>query len=158
MAGTLRRDHDYVNIRRRHDLLEMDVEAVRESKHVARLEVGLDHFFIDIRLLLVRNEHHDDIARRGSLGRRHNGQAGSLRLCFVLGARAQADDDVHAGIMQVLGMGMTLGAKADDGNGLAVKQGQVAVRIIIHLYHFCFLLSLYKMNQENELILRLRRI
>ena len=124
----------------------MDVEAVRKSEAVAGLEVRLDGFLIDIRLLLVRNQHHNDVARLSSLSRRHNGQARSLCLLCVLGAGTQADNNVNAGIMQVFRMRMALRAEADDGNGLAVQQGQVAVRIVVHLYHLNDLLNIYNVN------------
>ncbi|MPM74130.1 hypothetical protein SDC9_121115 [bioreactor metagenome] len=35
VTGAFRRDHDHVHIRRRHDLAEMDVEAVRKGERVA---------------------------------------------------------------------------------------------------------------------------
>ena len=146
VARALRRNHDNVDILRRDDLLEVDVEAVRKCEAVAGLEVRLDGFLIDIRLLLVRNQHHNDVARLGSLSRGHNGQAGSLCLLLVLGTGTQADNNIDAGIMQVFRMRMALGTKADDGNGLAVQQGQVAVRIIVHLYHLNDLLNVYKVN------------
>src|SRR5699024_4675222 len=49
----------------------------------------------------------------------------------VGGAFAQADDDVDAALGQVLGMGVALRAEADDRDGLAVKQAEVAVGIVV---------------------------
>ena len=46
---------------------------------------------------------------------------------------AQTDHHVDAGLGQVFGMGVALGAKADDGDGLAVQHAEVAVGIVILL-------------------------
>ena len=136
MARALRRNHDNVNVCRRNDLLKVDIEAVRKRKAVARLEVRRDRLLIDVRLLLVRNQHHHDIARLSSFSRRHNGQAVILCLCLMLGAGTQANHNIDTRILQIHRMCMALRAKTDDSYGLAVQQGQVAVRIIEHLYHF----------------------
>ena len=37
-------------------------------------------------------------------------------------ARSESHDDRHAGVLEVQRMGVALGAVADDGDGLAVKQ------------------------------------
>ena len=122
----------------------MDVEAVSESQYVARLQVRLDNVLVDVSLLLVRGQHHDDVACCCSLSRSHNLQAVVLGLLLVLGARAQTYYNVYTGVLQVHCVSMTLGTKADDCNGLAVEQRQVAVCVIKHLYHFYFLLKIYK--------------
>ena len=46
-------------------------------------------------------------------------------------ALAQTDNNVHAALGQVLGMGVALGAEADNGNGFAVEHAEVAVGIIV---------------------------
>ena len=112
---------------------------------VARLEVGLYNFLVDVSLLLIRNQHHDDIALSSCLCGGLNGQTSSLSLSDVLGARTQTNNDLNARVVQVHCMCMTLRAEAQNGNGLAVEYGQIAVCIIIHLYHGCFLLkSIYR--------------
>ena len=142
VARALRRDHDDVYILRRDDLLVMNVEAVCKCQNIAGLQIRLDHILINVSLLLIRAQHHDDVAGLCSLCRSHDLQAIALRLCGVTGTRTQTYNDVNAGILQVHCMCMTLGAKTDDCNGLAVQQGQVAVSIIKHLNscHFAFLL------------------
>ena len=121
VARTLRCDHDNVNVCGRDDLLEVDIEAVCESQHIARLEVRLDGLLVDVRLLLIRNQHHNDVARLGGFSRRHNSQTGSLCLLLMLGAGTQADDNVNAGIMQVFRMRVTLRTKTDNGDSLAIQ-------------------------------------
>ena len=54
-----------------------------------------------------------------------------------LGGRAQADNDVDAGIAQVQRMGVALGAVADDGDLLAFEDGEIAVVLIPNLCSHC---------------------
>ena len=57
---------------------------------------------------------------------------GELRGLFPMaGAFAQADNDIDAALCQVFGMGVALGAEADNGNSLAVQHAEVAIGIII---------------------------
>ena len=48
MPGRLRRDHRHVHVRRRHDPVEADGEAVREHQHLARGQVRLDVGLVDL--------------------------------------------------------------------------------------------------------------
>ena len=48
MARRLGRHHRHVHVRRRHDPVEADVEAVREHQHLARGEVRLDVGLVDL--------------------------------------------------------------------------------------------------------------
>ena len=57
---------------------------------------------------------------------------GALRLRDRLGAVAQADDDVDAGVLEVPGVGVALGAVADDRDGLAVEEREVRVVVVEH--------------------------
>ena len=111
---------------------------MRKRKGIARLEIGLDDVLVNIRLLLVRYQHHDDVALRSSFRRGEDLKSVSRRLLRVAGARAQADNNVHAGILEVHRVRVALRAETDDGNRFAVEQGQVAVGIIVHLNHFLF--------------------
>ena len=62
MAGRFRRDHEDVDLFRRHDLLEVNRKAVRESQVFARQQIRRDFFTINLRCLLVRHEHHHHVA------------------------------------------------------------------------------------------------
>ena len=61
MAGAFRRDHDHVDTRRRLDAAEVDVEAVGEEERRARLEVREHVFRDDGRLVLIGEEHGDEL-------------------------------------------------------------------------------------------------
>ena len=58
------------------------------------------------------------VARSGSFGSGHGGKAVLLGQLVVGTAGALAHDDLHAGVAQVLGMGMALAAVTDDGLSL----------------------------------------
>ena len=156
VTRALRSDHDNIDILRRDDLLVVNVKAVSECQNVARLQVRLYNFLVDVSLLLVRYQHHDDVASLSSLSRSHDGQTALLSLSLVLGARAQTYNNVYAGIMQVQRMCVTLRTEADNCYGLAVQNTQVAVGIIIHVNHFHILLitityeNILKTNSERE--------
>ena len=140
VARALRRDHHDVDVCRRLDAAEVDVEAVREGEDHARAQVGLDVLLIHRSLLLVVDEDHDHVGDLRGLGGGHDGQAGGLGLRPTLGALVQRDDDVAAGVPEVQRVCVALGAVADDGNLLAAEHVEIAVLRVKHLCHFCFLL------------------
>ena len=136
MAGALGSDHDNVNIFRGNNGLEMDVEAVCKSQCLALGHVGGNLAVVDVSAQFIGNQHHNNIAGLGSLFNFHHLKVfmgcSKLGCLFPVGrALAQADNNVHAAFSQVFGMGMALGAKADNSNGLAVEHAEVAVGIII---------------------------
>ena len=67
VARALRSDHDHVDPRGRHDLAEVDREAVGEQQHVAGLKPGCDVGAVELAHELVRGEHHHQIAGCGGL-------------------------------------------------------------------------------------------
>ena len=107
-----------------------------KRQRLALGHVGGHLTVVDIRGQLVRHQHHDDVAGGGRLLYLHDAEVGVLGskgggLFPVAGALAQAHHHVHAAFGQVLGMGVALAAKADDGHGLAVQNTQVAVAVVI---------------------------
>ena len=136
MAGALGGDHDDVDVLRRGDGLEVDVEAVSEGQGLALGHVGGDLAVVDVSAQLVGNQHHHNVAGLGSLFDFHDLEVlvggGELRGFLPVGrAFAQTDDDVDAALGQVFGVGVALGTKTDDSNRLAVENAEVAVGIII---------------------------
>ena len=71
----LRRDHDHVEVGPRLDLAEVDVEPVGEGERGALAGVPGHALGVDLRLVLVRREHHHDVARRGGLRYRRDPRA-----------------------------------------------------------------------------------
>src|SRR5690606_14940838 len=85
---------------------------------------------VDLGDVLVGQQHHDQVGALDGLGDFLDGQAGILGLLPGRTALAQADDDLDAGIIQVLRVRMALRTIADDGDSLALDQGQVAVFVV----------------------------
>src|SRR5215469_15046806 len=101
MPGRFGSDHRNVDGGRRLDSAKANVEAVREHQRFARLEVWLDGVVIELRLLGVRSENHDDVGPGGGLGGRVDGQAFFFRF-GAGGARFwKADADGDATVTQV---------------------------------------------------------
>ena len=135
MAGALGGSHEHIDTLWWDDLLIADVEAVGKGQGVAVLQIGGDVSLVHIGLDFVVDEHHHDVAPLGGLRHGHDLQAVLLRHSPALGAGAQADTYVTAGILQVQGVGMALGAVADDGDLLPVEIVDVTVLCVIHLCH-----------------------
>ena len=78
------------------------MKAMCEDESAARLEVRCDFRLVDISLLLIRGQHHDDVACCCSLSRSHNLQTVVLSLLLVLGARAQTYYNVYTGAFRFI--------------------------------------------------------
>ena len=104
----LGRNHHHIQIRARHDLAVMDVEAVCEGERRALTDVGLDIFAIDRGDVLVRHEHHDQIGTPDRIGDFRDLEPGLLRLAPRSAAFAQSDGDLHAGIVEILRVRVSL--------------------------------------------------
>ena len=135
VAGALGGSHEHVHVCGGLDLLVADIEAVGESQSLASGQVGRDVLLVHIGLILVVDEDHDDVSQLGSFGHGVDLETVLLSDGPGLAALAQADDDVTAGIPEILSVGMALGAVADDRDLLAVELIQVAILLIIHLCH-----------------------
>ena len=136
VAGALGSDHDNVHILGSSDGLEVDVETVCKGQCLALGHVGSHLLVVDVGAQLIRNQHHDNVAGLGSFFHFHDLEVlvGGSELGGLLPvgrALAQTDNDIDAALGQVLGMGVALGAEADNGNGLAVEHAEVAVGIIV---------------------------
>src|SRR5690606_20117455 len=93
--------------------------AVREQQGGAWLGVRLDDVAIDLVLDHVGRQDGDDVGAANGLGRFGGGDAVGGRVLPSRAALANADDHVVARILQILGVGATLRAIADDGDALA---------------------------------------
>ena len=113
----------------------MDIEAVRESESLALGERGENALLVDLRLLFVRGEDHDDVCDLCRLFRRHDFQAGLFRLRPGFAPLVEADDDFDAALLQVERMGVALAAVTDDSDGLVFQDSDVAVGLIVYLCH-----------------------
>ena len=108
----------------------MHVEAVGEGQRGPLLDVGGHVVGIDLSDLLVGQQDHDHISSLDGIVDLQDGQASLADLVPRSPTLAQADHDLHAAVVQVLGVGMALGAVADDGHGLALDQAQVTILVV----------------------------
>ena len=98
-------------------------------------EVGLDGLLVELGLLLVVDEDHDDIGGLGGGGGGHDGEALALGPGPALAALIEAHDDLHAAVLQVQRVGVALGAVADDGHRLVCQLLEIAVLLIENSCH-----------------------
>jgi len=133
MAGSLGGDHPHVDPARRRDLPVVDREAVAEEEHVAGREAVANALLPHLPVELVGDKHHHQIATAGGLDNRQHLEAMLARLRRRGRVRAQADDDLDARVLQVQGVGVALGAVADDRDGLSLQQREVGVVVVEHL-------------------------
>ncbi|MBA7563992.1 hypothetical protein ES708_05654 [subsurface metagenome] len=84
---------------------------------------------------VIRRQHNDNIGFLSHIISRHHLKA---RLMSALPARAALGFGHYylgAVVPQVLGVGVTLAAVADDADHFAIEQFQVAIFIIVYLGH-----------------------
>ena len=80
MTRAFRGDHEDVNVRWRHDLPEVDVEAVAEGQIAVLLQIRGHVSPIDGSLDFVRSKDHHDVRALCRIGARHHLEAGPLGL------------------------------------------------------------------------------
>ncbi len=86
----------------------------------------------DLGVQLVGGEHHHDVALAGGVGGLEHRQPVLGGLGDAGRLRAQPDDDVDAGVLEVQRVGVALRAVADDRDGLAVELVEVSVVVVEH--------------------------
>ncbi|MPM65128.1 hypothetical protein SDC9_112020 [bioreactor metagenome] len=121
MTRALGSDHDYVHIGRGLDLPEMDVEAVGEGKILACTQIGFHAVAVDLCLLLIGEQQHDDLCHGTGLLDGRDLKSGFLCNRPTLGTLVQTDDHINPALMQVQCVCMPLAAVSDDGNLLSIK-------------------------------------
>ena len=136
MAGSLGGDHEDIDVGRRHDLPEVDVEAVGEGDGVSGLQLRADIGLVDAALHLVVDQDHDDVAGARGLGHGGNLESRPLGLGPPGAALAEADDDADAALLQVEGVGVSLTAVTDDGDRPVAQQLEVGVVVVEHLHRY----------------------
>ena len=132
VAGALRGDEADVDAGRRLDLVEVDREAVGEHEQVAGRDPVGDVGLPDLGLLLVREQDHHDVAAAGGVGDVEDLEAGGLGIGAARRVRAEADDDVDAGVLQVERVGVALRAVAEDRDRLALERLEGRVVLVDH--------------------------
>ena len=135
MTGALRGDHADIDIGRRSDVVEANVEAVREEECVACLQVRLDRLLVEPGLNVIRRENHDDVSLSSCRRGIDDAKTSLFRLLGASRARAQTDANVDAGVAETHRMGVALAAEADDGNDATLDDGQIGIAVVEQLGH-----------------------
>ena len=104
---------------------------MRERERVALVEVRLDVFAVDARLLGVGQQHHDHVGFLARLRGRDDTQAGLLGLRPRRRPLAQADAHVDAGVLQVQRVRVALRAVTEHGDLAPLEQGEVGVVVVV---------------------------
>ena len=86
--------------------------------------------------MLVGHQHHDDVGALDGFGDFGDLEAGLLGLVPGRTALAQADGDLHAGLVQVERVGVALRTVADDGDFLALDERKIGVLVVVDLHDF----------------------
>lgn len=95
------RDHKDVDVLRWADLPEVDVKAVGKQERVALLQVGRDLLAVDLRLHLVGQQDHHEVARASGVGDLHHLEPCTLGLGPRGAAPAQPHHHPNAGLLGV---------------------------------------------------------
>ncbi len=135
MSGAFGSDHGHVDEIGRYDLAVMDIETVGKHQGLALDHLVGDGFLIDLGLELIGDQHHDDVGPFGRLGGVQNFKPGLLGSFIALGALGLGDDYLKAAVTQVLGMGVSLAAVADNSDDLILQQCHIRIFFIINLRH-----------------------
>src|SRR5262245_53660485 len=133
IARTFRRDEHHVEILARLDLLEVNVEAVREEQGGALLQALL-HSVIQRFLREVRHQHRDKVSTLCCLRGLGHGETFLLRLLPALAVLSHPDHDVEARVLQVQRMRAALTAIPEDGDASALERFLVDVFLPIQLH------------------------
>ena len=136
VAGRLGRDHGHVDILRRDDLAEVDIEAMREHEGLSGLQVRGDLLLVDGALMVVGDQDHHDVGGLAGFGRGHDVETGRLGFVPVGAAGDVGNHDVDSGIPEVESVGMALAAVADDGYRAALERTQISIFFVITIRHY----------------------
>jgi hypothetical protein len=135
MAGRLGRDHHDVDLRRRLDRAEADVEAVREQQRLAAAEVRRDGLAVQRGLARIRHEHDDHVGPGGGLDRGDDRQAGGPRPVSRSAALLKADADVDAAVLEVQRVGVPLRSVAEYRHLCRADERWIRIFVVIHSSH-----------------------
>ena len=135
MSRSLWSHHEDINAGRRNDLFKMNVKAMCRSESRTRFKIRLNFVLIYVGLLLVGDKYHRYISDFNCFGNGQNFQALTFGDGFGFRAFIKSHDHINATIPQVQSMCVSLTAKADNSNSLAIQNIEINVSIIINFSH-----------------------
>jgi len=135
MPRALGGDHCHIDVLRRDDLAEMDVESVGKQQRVAGIEVALHRLGVDGPHHLVGHEHHDGVRPLGRGVWCQHPKPFAFGLGPTRRPLSESHHDVDPGFLQVEGMGVALAPVADDGHFPGSDEVGIAVGVVIDGCH-----------------------
>ncbi len=130
MARTFGSNHHDVEIGARVNLVVVDVEAVSEGQRRAFFQVGLDVAVVGARHQFIGDQDHHEVGCFDCIGDFLDVEASLLGLVPRCAAFTQTDADLDARVLQVVGVGVTLRAVADDRDLALLDEGEVCVLVV----------------------------
>src|SRR6059036_800557 len=98
---------------------------MRESQVVAGKKIVRNFLLIDFWRELIGNQHHNHVAVERSFGRVLNYKPGGLGFLARRAVSPQTDDHIAAGILQVVGVGISLRSVADYRDLLGIEMSEI---------------------------------
>ena len=114
-------DHGYINVLRRFDASEMNVETMCEHQHVTFFQVWLNIFFVHISLQFIVDQDHDNVSSFSCFCSCIYFE--SLCFCFCPGFASfiQTNNNITSRLFCVQSMCMSLATVTDNGNCLSFQ-------------------------------------
>ena len=84
--------------------------------------------------MLVRDEHHDDVALRGGIFDRRDFEPLVGRLFAGGAAFAETDDNLDTAVVKVERVGVSLAPVSDYSDRFVAEQPEIGVLVVIHLH------------------------
>ena len=135
VAGGLGGDQGDVDVGRRLDGLEADVEPVGEHQHLAGAQVRRDLLGVYPGLRGVGGQDHDDVGPGRRVAARNDGQALGLGLRLRPAAGVQRHPHLDPAVLQVQRMRVALRAVAEDRDLPALDVGEVRGVVVVDRCH-----------------------
>src|SRR5579863_7272905 len=120
MPRTLWCDHHHIDIHGRNDRVEMNAETVRNAEYLARMQIGLDRFFVEFALGFVGSEQVNPVGALGCLVGRNHDHAIRPRLLRALASWIEANNHFEAAVAEILRLRVPLAAVTNNGDRLAL--------------------------------------
>src|SRR6185369_12709895 len=114
VSRSLRRNHADINIFRRSNRAEADVEAVSKHQRLPFCQVRLDVLLVDVSLRVVRNQNHDHVRPLGSLSYIGDFESSGFGLGLRSATGMKTHANIHSAVFQVKGMSVALRTVSDD--------------------------------------------
>jgi hypothetical protein len=107
----------------------VNAETVGKEKGLPGSQIRGDILLVGGRLFGIRNSHHDHVGKADRLSGVMDRKSIVLGHLAALAAWIQANDDLAAAVFKIEGMGVTLRAEAEHGEGFALKNREIGILV-----------------------------